>query len=90
MGGAVAIYVSGVESVSKHIKGLIVENTFTSTTDALKYIIPASSYLSPIIKIINQNPWKSIDRIASVKCPILFIKSLNDQIVAPIMTDQLR
>lgn len=43
----------------------------------IDYILPVFKFL----KFLQRNYWPSIDRISSIICPILFIKSLKDEIV---------
>lgn len=90
LGGAVTIYVSGLENVARNISGVIVENTFTSTTDVLPYHLPLIRPLMPVVRWINRNSWPSISRISSIKSPILFIKCGQDEVVPSYMTDRLR
>lgn len=90
LGGAVTIYVSGLENIVRNISGVIVENTFTSTTDVLPYHLPLVRPLIPFIRWINRNNWPSIHRISLIKSPILFIKCGQDEVVPSYMTDRLR
>lgn len=77
LGGAVAIYVASLDYYKDKVRGLILENTFTSIADMIDYLLPAFKFL----KFLQRNYWASIDRIGKVICPILFIKSLKDEIV---------
>lgn len=90
LGGAVAIYVSGLANVVRNISGVIVENTFTCTTDVLPFHMPFIRPLIPFIRWVNRNNWSSINRISSIKSPILFIKCCLDEVVPTEMTDKLR
>lgn len=48
--------------------------------------------LMPVLryfKFLQRNHWPSIDRIGKIKCPILFIKSLKDEIVPPVQMHRL-
>lgn len=42
-------------------------------------VFPALRYF----KFLQRNHWPSIDRIASIKAPTLFIKSMQDELVPP-------
>ena len=76
LGGAVAIYIA-----HKHpIKGLILENTFTSIKDVIRDSLGKFWVITwPLLK----SNWASIDIIDSVKCPILFISGQNDSLIPP-------
>jgi len=90
LGGAIAIYVSGLTDIRDKISGLIVENTFTSTTEVIPYHVPFMKVLVPMIGLVNRNSWDSLKRIGKVKRPIFFIKCGKDEIVPSTMTDRLR
>lgn len=74
----------------RNISGVIVENTFTCTTDVLPFHMPFIRPLIPFIRWVNRNNWSSINRISSIKSPILFIKCCLDEVVPTEMTDKLR
>jgi fermentation-respiration switch protein FrsA (DUF1100 family) len=40
-------------------------------------------------KFLQRNHWPSIDRIGKIKCPILFIKSMRDELVPPAHMNKL-
>jgi hypothetical protein len=76
LGGAIAtqLAISKPESV----KGIIVENTFTSLSDMVDALLP---FLTPFKFLIQRIFYPTVDRIGKVKCPILFIRGLKDEIV---------
>jgi len=45
LGGAVSIYLATQEHLKNEIKGLILENTFTSIQDMVKRLMPPLSHL---------------------------------------------
>nr|XP_039255242.1 protein ABHD13-like [Styela clava] len=92
MGGAIAIHLAAMAHGEEYrIAALIVENTFTSIPDAAQHvfrgILPGISKL-PIV--CYKNKFMSIDKIAKVNVPILFICGDKDEILDPNMTRILR
>ena len=79
LGGAVAIYSATKPEFIYEIDGLILQNTFTSIGDMIDSIMPLLSNF----KFLQTNYWRSIDLIGYVKAPILFIRSLRDELVPP-------
>lgn len=61
------------------IDGLILQNTFTSIGHMIDCLMPMLSFF----KFLQTNHWRSIDIIKYVKAPILFIRSLEDELVPP-------
>ena len=76
LGGAVALYIS--EKLKPSIKGLILENTFSSMGDMVDHIFP---YLRRVKYFLLRNKWPSKERIKNLKYPIFFISSEKDEIV---------
>ena len=70
LGGAVGCYVASNSENRPTIKGLILENTFTSIADVLR---SRFSILSWVLTPLLRNKWESIKEIPSIMCPILFI-----------------
>ena len=79
LGGAVSINLVTNPLYSDKIKGLIVENTFTCISDMIDVVLPVLKYF----KFLQRNHWRSIDLISSIKAPILFIKSMQDELIPP-------
>lgn len=71
LGGAVAV--GSVVGQSK-VKGLILENTFTSIQDVLASLAPLLSTLSPLLL---RNKWESKALMHKLKCPVLFIRCMQ-------------
>ena len=72
LGGAVAVWLAG-----RHRPGaLIIESTFTSVPDLGKKYYP---YLP--IDLLARIRYPSVNRIASVNCPLLVIHSRDDEII---------
>lgn len=70
LGGAVACYVASNSENRLMIKGIILENTFTSLADVVRKNFRLLSYLMvPLLR----NHWNSKAEIKSIPCPILFI-----------------
>ncbi len=84
LGGAVAI-----DLVSRHgaeIRGLIVENTFTSVSDMVDHLF---AYLKYIKRWVLRLKWASVDTIQRLSVPILFISGLQDEVVPAAMMQRL-
>ena len=60
------------------LKGLIIENTFTSISDMVDQLMPMVAIFK---KFIQRLFYPTIDRIGSVTCPILFVRGMKDEIV---------
>lgn len=79
LGGAVGIAVS--QEMQDSIKGLIVENTFTSISKFLDFLIILGgmselilpTWIGPLKYAIVPNYWPSIETIPRITIPILFI-----------------
>lgn len=85
LGGAVAIYAA--TQYRDKIRGLIVENTFTSLEDVAPHTMP---FLSPLLgpgrpcNWLLRNKWYSDRRVKELKSlPILFLSSLSDEMLHP-------
>ena len=86
LGGAVGIYAANEFQSKYKIRGLILENTFTSINDIVSNLVPSIKSLS---SIILQKQWPSLSRIRSIRCPILFISGRKDLLIAPQHMDNL-
>ena len=84
LGGAVAVYLASQKS--DKIKGIILENTFSSIPDMVDQIF---KYLSPLKNLILRIDWNSLVLIKEITNPILFISGESDQIVPPVQMDNL-
>eukprot|EP01095_Lingulamoeba_sp_RSL-Kostka_P006228 TRINITY_DN194_c0_g1_i1.p1 TRINITY_DN194_c0_g1~~TRINITY_DN194_c0_g1_i1.p1 ORF type:complete len:321 (+),score=67.51 TRINITY_DN194_c0_g1_i1:95-964(+) len=85
LGGAVALELASSDEYKDKIKGIIVENTFTSILDMIDHIMPPLK----IFKFLVTNPWKNIDIVSKITSPTLFISSRNDNTVPYWMMDKL-
>ncbi|CAD8082735.1 unnamed protein product [Paramecium sonneborni] len=77
LGGAVAIHAM-TQNIARGIRGVILENTFTSIDDMVDIIFPK---LKLFKSFLLKNHWLSIEKISSITQPILFIYSMKDEIV---------
>lgn len=73
LGGAVAIYAAthAPISLAKQIRGVILENTFTSMSHMVDAVLGKLSFLK---HLILRNHWNSEEIVHRVPAPILFIK----------------
>ncbi len=76
LGGAVATYV--INQLKPNIRGLIVENTFTSMSDLVDRIFP---FLKQVKNLLLKNHWPTKDRIKNLNVPILFFMSAKDELI---------
>jgi alpha-beta hydrolase superfamily lysophospholipase len=85
LGGAVAIDLASRKGMPE-FAGLIVESSFTSIAAMLSTFkwgwVPGASLL------VTQ-PFDSIDKLASLTTPVLFLHGTNDRVVPHTMSDQL-
>jgi len=76
LGGAVAIHI--IHKLNLKIKGLILENTFSSMGDMVDHLFPMVKNFK---RFLLKNNWPSKSKIKNVSLPILFISSSNDELV---------
>lgn len=74
LGGAVASYVASNAENRLLVKGVILENTFTSLPDVVSGFAAGMGY--PLTFLLK-NKWESIKEIPYFQCPILFISGSN-------------
>jgi len=86
LGGAVAIYAAS-KFQEYPVKGLILENTFTSMPKLVDHIMPKISFMKGLIL---KNFWDSQSLIGNLECGILFISGTNDELVPPVHMQQLK
>ncbi|CAD8085167.1 unnamed protein product [Paramecium sonneborni] len=77
LGGAVAIHAM-TQNIARGVRGLILENTFTSIDDMVDIIFPK---LKLFKSFLLKNHWLSIQKIGQITQPIFFIYSMKDEIV---------
>eukprot|EP00744_Colponema_vietnamica_P022263 GILI01031961.1.p1 GENE.GILI01031961.1~~GILI01031961.1.p1 ORF type:complete len:269 (+),score=69.89 GILI01031961.1:239-1045(+) len=85
LGGAVAVKTAW-DNPTK-IRGLILENTFTSVADMLLQHYPL---LAPLKSFVLRNFWPSKTLIQDLQAPILFIIGLKDNVVPPAQMQSLK
>lgn len=82
LGGAVAIDLAARNR--ERVKGVIIENTFTSITDMAGRVLP---FLAPFVgegkpcNFLCRNQWNSSTAIAQIEVPTLMLASLHDEMV---------
>lgn len=86
IGGAVVLAAAATEAkAGDRVKGVIVENTFTSIGDMIDVVLPPLRF----VKALNRNKWDSLSVIKDLETPILFISGLRDELVPPPHVKQL-
>jgi len=83
LGGAVAIKLVEANQHRGDIKGLILENTFTSIRNMIPSIVPMAKYF---VRLCHQY-WTSEEVLPKIAAdiPVLFLSGLKDEIVPPRM-----
>jgi fermentation-respiration switch protein FrsA (DUF1100 family) len=88
LGGAVTVYALTKRDKTRFpVRGAILENTFTSIPDVVRFILPKPSKLG--LTMLLRNHWPSIKRIKDISCPVLFISGRKDEIIPPSQMDRL-
>lgn len=70
IGAACAIALAATSTAHTAVRGLILENTFTSIDDMIDVLMPALKFAKPF----NRNKWNSYKTIQDIHFPILFIR----------------
>lgn len=70
IGGACAIAIAASQQAQTALRGIVVENTFTSIDDMIDRVMPFLAFAKPL----NRNKWSSATRIGEISLPILFIR----------------
>eukprot|EP00850_Spirogloea_muscicola_P008434 SM000045S16179 [mRNA] locus=s45:109432:111698:+ [translate_table: standard] len=86
LGGAVATQLTA--NNPGKVAAIVLENTFTSVLDMAGQMLPFLGYLvgTEGVKLLNplvRSPWRTVDIIASVHTPVLFLAGLQDEMVPP-------
>jgi len=91
LGGAVAIQYASIlgSRGDTTLRGLIVENTFTSISDMIGAVFPFLNF-SLIKKYLLRLKWESYKWVQFVACPVMFIVGLKDELVPPKHTYRLK
>lgn len=76
LGGAVAIYSAFI--AQDLLRGIIIENTFTSMNDLVDEVLP---YFSFIKTILLKSHWPNLNIIKELQIPILFISGTQDELI---------
>lgn len=84
LGGAVAVDLACRSNNSDNIYCVLLENSFTSIPDMAKQIIPWKG-LAYLPLCFHKNKFQSKKKISKVRCPVVFISGLSDQLVPPSM-----
>jgi len=84
LGGAVGLYLASQPNIQKDLRGIIIENTFTSIKDMVITLYPQNwlpyRYLVRL-PFVLWNKWENSRVIREITTPILFLSSRNDEIV---------
>ena len=80
LGGAVATHTAAVlaEKKNEWIKGLILENTFTSVSKMADSLFPFLKLIPNIKKRMLRLDWDSTRQIGKIKSPILIVAGSKD------------
>lgn len=84
LGGAIAIEIASNPRNRSKIRGLIVENTFTSIPDMGKHLFKME-LIKWIPLCIVKNQYTSVQKMPKIRLPTLFISGAADELVPPDM-----
>jgi fermentation-respiration switch protein FrsA (DUF1100 family) len=68
------------------VRGVIVENTFTSISDMIDQLFP---FMSRIKWLVQRLYWPSIERVARIPVPLLFVSGAMDGVIPPVHMQRL-
>jgi len=87
LGGAVATHLASTVCTSAasscRIRGLVLENTFTSVQQMALQLFPLLNAVRCVLSRLLENKWENVKLISGINCPMLFLSSGKDQIVPP-------
>ena len=75
LGGAVAIHICAAleKAGDDYIKGVIIENTFTSISDMTDELLSFLNKIPGLKRLMLRLKWESIKEVKHIKMPILYI-----------------
>ena len=88
LGAAVAIELAHRIESSPHLRGMIIENTFTSIPDLAKLIFDCR-LIRCLPNWFYKNQYNSLPKIIRCSLPTLFISGLSDELIPPLMMQTL-
>lgn len=92
LGGAAAIYSCSKKEYGSRIKGIILENTFTSIHDVVVCLVPWAAIIAVKLGLwmLLTNKWNSYKLMPGIRKPVLFIKSERDELIPKSHMDKLQ
>jgi abhydrolase domain-containing protein 13 len=87
LGGAVAIFAASELAERFRVRGIIVENTFTSIDKVVDSLFPG---MSLVRKALLRNHWPSGERIKTVRVPVMMVSGGKDELIPPAQMRELR
>lgn len=83
LGGSVVIYLASTDEArrSQQIRGIIVENTYTSILDMVMALYGKYTPYPYVARYFLWNRWESKNMIPNVQHPMLFLASQRDELV---------
>lgn len=84
LGGAVAI--STLVENQRVFKGAIIENTFTGISEMADQLFPFLKLVPWLKQQMLKVHWDSLDKVAQINCPVLFVTGDLDSFVPTHMT----
>lgn len=95
LGGAVALSLAAARG--RDLRGLVLENTFTSIEDmavelAGKMGLERAGRCRPVVRAMCSSPWPSRERLARVpeELDVLLVSGLKDELIPPAMMAEMR
>lgn len=87
IGGAVAIELA--KRRGDELKGVVVENTFTSLLEMLYIVFPFLAPFNLLVKLVQRMYMLNDEKVKTLTLPILFISGRQDKLVPPSHMDVL-
>ncbi|XP_796285.2 protein ABHD13 [Strongylocentrotus purpuratus] len=87
LGGAVAIHIAAQKMNNGRLKGLIIENTFTSIQEMGSHLFSGAVNWVPLCLV--KNKFLSNRKVSSIHAPTLFLAGTADELVPPKMMKDL-
>ncbi|XP_026192700.1 alpha/beta hydrolase domain-containing protein WAV2 [Cyclospora cayetanensis] len=87
LGGAVAIDLA--HRRGSEVKGLILENTFTSLEDVIYDLLPGLRHVRCVISALQRMHLESEKKMREINLPTLFISGRSDKLINPLQMDRL-
>eukprot|EP01066_Platyproteum_vivax_P007463 Platyproteum_vivax@DN2925_c0_g1_i1.p1 len=87
LGGAIAVWLAHREPV--WVRGVVLENTFTSIADMVDVVFPFLMPFRPLINFLRRLEMDSLKHVQEVQAPMLLLSGALDTLVPPVQMKKL-